>query len=48
VFGRQRKVGSESHHVARSGLRFKTLTAEQQAALADTLHTLATVVQPTA
>jgi len=48
VIGRKRKVGSESLLVARSGLRFTTLTAEQQAALADTLHDLATALQPIA
>ena len=48
VIGRKRKVGSESHLVARSGLRFTTLTTEQHAALADTLHALATVAQPIA
>ena len=48
VIGRKRKVGSESHLVARSGLRFTTLTAEQQAALAATLHNLATAWQPIA
>ena len=33
---------------ARSGLQFTTLTAEQQAALADNPHYLATALQPTA
>ena len=41
VVGRKRKLGGESHLVARSGLRFTTLTAGQQAALADTLQHLA-------
>jgi PilZ domain len=48
VIGRKRKVGGESHLVARSGLQFMTLTAEQQAALAATLHYLATAWQPIA
>jgi hypothetical protein len=34
--------------VARSGLRFTTLTAQQQAALADILHALTTALQPIA
>ena len=48
VIGRKRKVGSGSHLVARSGLRFTALTAGQQAALAATLHNLATAWQPIA
>jgi len=34
--------------VARSGLQFITLTAEQQAALADTLQDLAAALEPIA
>ena len=41
VIGRKRKLGGESHLVARSGLRFTTLTGAQHAALADTLQHLA-------
>jgi hypothetical protein len=41
VIGRKRKRGGESHLVARSGLRFATLTGAQHAALADTLQHLA-------
>jgi PilZ domain len=48
VVGRKRRRGGESHLVARSGLRFTTLTAGQQAALADTLRDLATALQPIA
>ena len=48
VIGRNRRVRGESHLVARSGLQFTTLTPEQQAALADTLHYFATVLQPIA
>ena len=48
MIGRKRKVGSGSHRVARSGLQFMTLTAEQQAALADTLQDLAAVLEPIA
>ena len=48
VIGRKRKVGSGSHLVARSGLQFMTLTAEQQAALADTLQDLAAALEPIA
>jgi hypothetical protein len=48
VIGRKRKLGGESHLVARSGLRFATLTAGQQAALAETLHYLAAALQPIA
>ncbi|MBP2673134.1 MAG: hypothetical protein H6Q85_3200 [candidate division NC10 bacterium] len=46
VVGRKRKLGGDSHLVARSGLRFTTLTAVQRAALADSLRHLATTVQP--
>jgi hypothetical protein len=45
VVGRKRKLGGDSHLVARSGLRFTTLTAAQRAALADSLRYLATRVQ---
>ena len=48
VIGKKRKGGGESHLVARSGLQFTTLSAGQQAALADTLQNLATALQPTA
>ena len=48
VIGRNRRVRGESHLVARSGLQFTTLTPEQQAALAETLHYFATVLQPIA
>ena len=48
VIGRTHRFGGASHLVARSGLRFTTLSAEQQAALADTLHALATALQPIA
>lgn len=48
VIGRKRTRAGESHLVARSGLRFTTLTAEQQAALAETLHDLAAAFQPIA
>ena len=48
IIGRKRKLGGESHLVARSGLRFATLTAPQHAALTATLHDLATALQPIA
>ena len=48
VIGRKRRPGGESRLVARSGLRFTTFTAKQQAGLADTLRTLATTLQPIA
>jgi hypothetical protein len=48
VVGRKRKSGGDYHLVARSGLRFTTLTAQQQAALADILHALTTALQPIA
>jgi hypothetical protein len=48
VFGRKRKLGGESHLVARSGLRFTTLTVGQHAALAETLQHLAAALQPIA
>jgi len=48
VVGRKRKLGGESHLMVRSGLRCPTLTAPQHAALADTLHYLATALQPIA
>ena len=41
-------LGGESHLVARSGLRFTTLTAPQHAALTETLQYLATALQPIA
>jgi hypothetical protein len=46
VIGRKRKVGGESRLVARSGLRFTTLTGGQHAALADTLRYLAAALHP--
>lgn len=46
VVGRKRKLGGDSHLVARSGLRFTTLTAAQRTALADSLRRLATEAQP--
>ena len=48
IVGRKRKLGGESHLVARSGLRFTTLAATQYAALTETLHHLATALQPIA
>ena len=48
VIGRKRKLGGESHLVARSGLRFSALTAPQHAALTDTLYDLTTALQPIA
>ena len=48
VVGRKRTRGGESHLVARSGLRFTTLTVAQQAALADTLQHVAAALQPIA
>jgi hypothetical protein len=48
VVGRKPKLGGESHLVARSGLRFPTLSGPQHAALADTLQYLATALQPIA
>ena len=48
VIGRRHKLGSASHLVARSGLRFITLTRAQHAALADTLRQLAATRQPVA
>ena len=46
VIGRQRKLGGASYLVARSGLRFTTLTGAQHTALADTLQHLAATRQP--
>jgi len=48
VIGRKRKFGGESRLVARSGVRFTTLTVGQRAALADTLRDLAAALQPIA
>jgi hypothetical protein len=48
VVGRKLTRGGESHLVARSGLRFTTLTVAQQAALADTLQHVAAALQPIA
>jgi len=48
IIGRKRKLGGESHLVARSGLRFSALTDTQHAALTDTLHDLTTALQPIA
>jgi hypothetical protein len=46
VVGRKRKLGGDSHLVARSGLRFTTLTTAQRAALAESLRHLVTEAQP--
>ena len=46
VIGRKRKVGSASHLVSRSGLRFTTLTGAQHTALADTLQDLTAARHP--
>jgi hypothetical protein len=46
VIGRKRRLGGESHLVARSGLRFPTLTGAQHAALADSLQHLAAAPHP--
>ncbi len=46
VIGRTRTIGGPSHLVARSGLRFHTLTGEQHAVLADTLRDLAAAPHP--
>jgi len=46
VIGRKRKVGSASHLVSRSGLRFTTLTGAQHTALADTLQYLTAAHHP--
>ena len=48
VVGRQRTRGRESYLVSRSGLRFRTLTVAQHAALADTLRDLAAALEPIA
>jgi hypothetical protein len=48
VVGRKRRAGGASHLVARSGLRFTTLTGAQHAALAQTLQDLAAAFQPIA
>ena len=48
VVGRKRKVGGDSHLVVRSGLRFTPITQRQHVALAETLHDLATVLEPIA
>ncbi len=48
VVGRKRKLGGESHLVARSGVRFTTLTGAQHAALAQNLQDLAAAYQPIA
>jgi len=48
VIGRKRKLGGESHILARSGLRFTPLTVGQHAALAETLQHLAAALQPIA
>ena len=45
IIGRKRKLGGESHLVARSGRRFTRLTGAQHTALGDTLHYLATALQ---
>jgi len=47
VIGRKRKLGGESHLVARSGLWFTRLTGAQHAALADSLEHLAATPEPT-
>ena len=46
VIGRKRKLGGDSHLVARSGLRFTALTQAQHAAIADSLRHLATARKP--
>jgi len=46
VIGRKRKLGGTSHLVARSGLRFPTLTGAQHTALAETLQHLAAPPHP--
>jgi hypothetical protein len=46
VIGRKRKVGSGSHLVSHSGLRFPTFTGAQYAALADSLQRLAAARHP--
>jgi len=48
VVGRKPTRGGESQLVARSGLRFTTLTVAQQAALADALQHVAAALQPIA
>jgi hypothetical protein len=48
IVGRKRKLGGESHLVARSGLRFTALSPTQHATLVDTVHFLATAMQPIA
>jgi len=45
VIGMTRTRAGESHLLARSGLRFTTLTGAQHAALADSLQRLAAAVQ---
>lgn len=46
VIGQKRNVGGDSHLVARSGLRFMTLTAVQQDALEVTLRDLVPARRP--
>jgi len=46
VVGRKRKVGSGTHLVSRSGLRFPTFTAARHAALADSVQQLTAALQP--
>jgi hypothetical protein len=46
VIGRKRKLGGDSRLVARSGLRFTTLTEAQHSAIADSLRHLATALKP--
>jgi hypothetical protein len=48
VIGRHPTRTRDAHLDARNGLRFTALTAGQQAARADTLHALATALQPIA
>jgi hypothetical protein len=48
IVGRKQKLGGESHVVARSGLRFTHLSTTQHAVLTDTVHFLATALQPIA
>ncbi len=45
VVGRRRKLGADSHLVARTGLRFTTLTEVQRQAITDSLRQLAAAVQ---
>lgn len=46
VVGRKRKLGGDSHLVARTGLRFTTLTEVQRAAIAESLQHLTAALKP--